>query len=325
MRQQVPIIIAVLALGAALGAGHARAGDALKIDKRTLKAANADYAIDAEYPQVGIASIDDDIKDWVEAEAADFRKSAAPDPQSATGAWTLDIGYSIERNDAKALAVLFTESTYTGGAHPNHGFRTFNYLLPDGARVDLAQVVDGRKGLARLSEIVGADLVKRIGGADGVSDAESIRSGTTPEWANFENFLLLPDALEFHFPPYQVAAYFAGPQEARVALAALRGVLRTDWRAPVASFDCAKAATPVEHAVCADATLARLDREVAQAYATRQHNVSGDAATAQALRTAQRTWLGHRDAACKDRTGATLAACLVGVYRTRLAELSQTP
>lgn len=298
----------------------------LPIEPHKIEAKSAAYEIAAQYPGTGVAGIDAEIKAWVDAEVAQFKKQAAPEPGSTLGPWTLDIAYTVERNDDEALALSFTESTYTGGAHGNHTFRTFNYLLPDGRRVDLAQILDGRNGLDKLSALAVADLDKRLGGPDGLSDAQWIRGGAGPEWINFENFLLLPDALKIEFPPYQVAAYAAGSQEVSVPLSALNGVLRADRRAPVASFDCAKAATPVERAVCADSTLARLDREVAQAYGVRLAAVEA-AADKQAIRAAQRRWLQRRDAACKDKeaAGAGLGACLAGVYRARLDELSAEP
>lgn len=308
-------ILLILAVTAAVPAQAA-----VPIQAHKIEAKSAAYEIVADYPSTAVASIDAEIKGWIDTEVARFKKHAAPEPGSALGAWTLDITYTVERNDAEVLALSFTYSTYTGGAHGNHTFRTFNYLLPDGRRVDLAQILDGRKGLDRLSTLAVADLDRQLGGPDGLSEPPWIRRGAGPDWINFENFLLLPDALKIEFPPYQVAAYAAGPQEVRIPLAALDGVLRADRRAAVASFDCGKASTPVERAVCADPELARLDREVAQAYGVRLAAVEAEA-DKQSIRAAQRRWLQRRDGACKDAA----AACLTGVYRVRLDELSAEP
>lgn len=311
---------------AAIVVAQAQAAGVPKIEARRIEAKSTAYAVDAEYPSTGVAAIDVEIKAWIDVEVARFKKQVAPEPGSTLGPWTLDIGYTVERNDAEVLALSFTASAYTGGAHGNPFLRTFNYLLPDGRRVDLAQILDGRKGLAKLSAFAVADLDKRLGGPDGMTDAQWIRRGAGPDWGNFENFLLLPAALKIQFPPYQVAAYAAGPQEVSVPLSVLDGVLRADRRAPVASFDCAEATTPIERAVCADAALARLDREVAQAYGA-QLAAAETGADKQAIRTAQRGWLQRRDAACKDKetAGDELGACLTGVYRVRVNELSAEP
>lgn len=308
-----------LAMLAFLAWPHAAGAAGLNVQQRTLKASSSDYEIDCAWPHTGVKAIDDELAAWVKQEAADFKTQSAPDPDSAAGAYTLDISYEVARNDAKGFAVLFTESTYTGGAHPNHDFIAFNYLMPDAWHVQLPEILDGSKALERLSALVTTDLTRQFREQDGATEPEWDKSGAGPEWSHFATFVLLPDALRIVFPPYQVASYAAGEQESRIPLSALRGVVRADWRAPVASFDCTKAATPVERAICADVPLARLDRDVAQAYGERLANVDS-AADKEAIRKRQRTWLGNRNGACTDQTA--LAACLTGVYRTRLAELA---
>lgn len=293
----------------------------LTIENKVVQAKSAAYEIKAEYPHTGVKAIDDELAGWVEGEVASFKEGTAATPDPGAAAWTLDIGYKVERNDAQMLSLLFTRSMYTGGAHGGLGFATYNYLLPDGARVDLAQVLDGKKALARLGELVVADLDKRLLTADGISDADWIKRGAGPQWGNYTHVLVLADALKIEFEPYQVAPWASGPQEVRVPMAALSGLLRKDWRKPVASFDCAKAATAIEKAICADAALARLDREVAQAFEQRLAQIES-AGDREAMRQVQRRWLGRRDAACADQSGVALGACLIGTYRTRLDELS---
>lgn len=75
---------------------------------------------------------------------------------------------------------------------------------------------------------------------------------------------------------------------------------------PRASFDCAKAGTPTEKAICHDPALAALDLALSQAYQARLAREAG-------LRQQQRGWLRARDAGCgEDR------ACLKAFIRTRL-------
>lgn len=313
------ILLAIELVALATGASAAAAG--LNVRNKTIQAKTADYEITAAYPQTGVKSVDDAIGTWVRDTVAQFKNEAAPDPDSAAGAWTLDLDYEVKRNDAAVFAVLVSEHDYTGGAHPNHGFTSFNFLMPDGRRVELPEILDGARGLQRLSALATADLVKRLSVPEVGIDPDGIRRGAGPEWSNFEIFLLQPDALEIIFPPYQVASYADGTQQARIPMDALRGALRRDWRAPAASFDCAKASTPVEQAICADVALARLDREIAAEYAGQLAVASGPAAR-QAITARQRHWLGNRDSACRDQPEASRVACLSGVYRIRLAELA---
>ncbi|WP_088625666.1 lysozyme inhibitor LprI family protein [Oceanicola sp. 22II-s10i] len=75
------------------------------------------------------------------------------------------------------------------------------------------------------------------------------------------------------------------------------------------SFDCTKAGTPTEYAICDNDELARLDVALAEAYArARARGEPG-------LRDRQRAWIKERD-----RCGANVA-CLAGSMRQRLAEL----
>jgi uncharacterized protein len=75
----------------------------------------------------------------------------------------------------------------------------------------------------------------------------------------------------------------------------------------------------MEHAICSDPALARLDRQVAEAYgATLRTGM--DAAAKDAERQKQREWLATRDQTC-----GPVPACLDGLYRDRLAALRQSP
>lgn len=81
------------------------------------------------------------------------------------------------------------------------------------------------------------------------------------------------------------------------------------------SFDCARAATRVEKAICDDGMLASLDRLVARALRFAQ---DADPAGAEALRAEQRRWLEARDAAFK---GLDNVGPLVRTFEKRLRAL----
>ena len=317
MRFPLPALAAVLVSAAA-----ATAAPLPVADGEITRSTNS-YEVEAHYPRTGLAAIDDAIEGHVDGAIADFVKTAEEDLSSAGGGepledlrYGLDIGYDTARNDDSLFAVLFSQSVATGGAHPNHYFASFNFLRPDGWRVFLPEIFDAR-GLKRISELAVADLTEQLAGPDGMSDADWIKDGAGPSWDNFADFVLLPESLVIHFPPYQVAAYAAGPQEVEIPLDEVSAFLRPDWRAPAASFDCGKAGTAVEKAICADVALARLDRDVASAYGIALKFASDDAAR-DVVRKAQRAWLSTRDKSC----GGDVE-CLSDLYRTRLAELKE--
>ncbi|MBU4611383.1 DUF1311 domain-containing protein [Achromobacter sp. GG226] len=82
-----------------------------------------------------------------------------------------------------------------------------------------------------------------------------------------------------------------------------------------ASFDCARAATPTEQAICERPALAEQDRALAEVYARRLGLAkAGNAQTVDALRASQRAWLKTRDRCGRD------ADCLQASYTQRIAE-----
>lgn len=83
-----------------------------------------------------------------------------------------------------------------------------------------------------------------------------------------------------------------------VAIIALQGAAQAASPAPRPSFDCARASSQVERAICADPRLARADAELAQVYRRRLAEL--DAPAAAALRDEQRWFLEIRDARYAD-------------------------
>ena len=63
------------------------------------------------YPHTGVKAIDDEIVAWVNAEVAALKEQGPPDPEWATGAYSLDIDYEVARNDAAVFGVRFNEMT----------------------------------------------------------------------------------------------------------------------------------------------------------------------------------------------------------------------
>jgi uncharacterized protein YecT (DUF1311 family) len=314
-----------LALALMIAAAFAASPALAKLPVKPVKIAikHKQYEIDIAYPQTGNKSVDAAIADWAKKETSDFKSDAAGnDGDSSIGGYTLDIEYDVARNDDEIFAVVFTESTFEGGAHPNTNFRTMNFLMPDGWQVYLPEVFTDA-GLKKISQLAIADLNKQLTSPDEMSDKDWIARGAGPDWDNFGDFTLLPDALDIQYAPYNVAAYAAGPQETKIPMAPLKPFLRTNWRAPAASFDCTKAAAAIEKTICSDAALARLDRSVAEAYTQQIGNADNDTAK-KPVREAQRTWLAKRKTACP-QSGAGAVGCLTAFYDARLKVLNAPP
>ncbi|VXC98352.1 conserved exported hypothetical protein [Pseudomonas sp. 8Z] len=89
--------------------------------------------------------------------------------------------------------------------------------------------------------------------------------------------------------------------------------------AEAASFDCAKASHPIEHAICADAQLSALDERLASTFRRiRQFSASGDSS----LLEEQRAWLRDTRQQC---AAGDVAGCVRQRYEWRLQELSEQP
>lgn len=93
--------------------------------------------------------------------------------------------------------------------------------------------------------------------------------------------------------------------------------------AAAASFDCGKAATPFEHAICDNDELSALDERLAVTYATASGGLSDTALAA--IRADQRAWLAYAQKACT-RDAKPLAggsydergqSCLADLFRSR--------
>lgn len=95
------------------------------------------------------------------------------------------------------------------------------------------------------------------------------------------------------------------------------------------TFDCARAQGEVESLICKDASLAALDRKLAEAYKAASAKATGDLATQ--LRTEQRGWVKGRNDCWKAKgqqtwitatwTVDTVKGCIDAQYRVRTSEL----
>lgn len=313
MIRAVLVLLGVVLLASAAHANVTVADKAIARKSRLLE-------VDVHYPVTGRPAIDTLLAGYAQARMAEVTaEDAASDPGHT---YSVHLAYRVTRNDDKFFAVFFTGDQYMGGAHPNPFEESFVFLMPGAARVFLPELVDGARGMSRLSNLAIADLTKRfLAKPDGaMTTADWIKTGTTPAQLAQTAFEWNPDALVLHFGAYAVAPYAAGRQEVRIPMSAIAGILRPDPRAPAPSFACAKAAGAIEKAICADAALARLDRQVAEAYARKRDTDFNPKARLAALE-AQRAWLKARDQGCATAD----AACLSKSYQSRRAALEANP
>lgn len=100
--------------------------------------------------------------------------------------------------------------------------------------------------------------------------------------------------------------------------------------AQAASFDCAKATTPYERAICGNDALSRADERLAKTYATASGGLSAPALAG--LRAGQRQWLDFITRACTDdaeplavsEIDEQTARCLLNFFNSRSEALEQS-
>lgn len=85
--------------------------------------------------------------------------------------------------------------------------------------------------------------------------------------------------------------------------------------APALAVDCTRAASAIDHAICANPKIKQADAELTRLYTQVRDAVAPSARVA--LLRQQKAWIARRDAGCK-----TAAPCLDAAYRARVAALT---
>ncbi len=134
-----------------------------------------------------------------------------------------ELDYELFEHGDRYISLLYTIYEYTGGAHGNTVFHTFIFDHFEQRALDLENLfADTTAALEVIAPLVQADLHAQMGE---MADAAWIAAGAGPDPENYRNVVLTPDALVFYFPPYQVAAYAAGPFTVALPLADVAGLL----------------------------------------------------------------------------------------------------
>jgi len=93
--------------------------------------------------------------------------------------------------------------------------------------------------------------------------------------------------------------------------------------APADAFDCSKASTIIERAICADSELKAADDGMSDAYAALRESMKGRERNM--LQLAQKRWLKLREDRCGADSGAALTSCLLAFTKDRRLLLEGAP
>ncbi len=180
------------------------------------------------------------MQGWVQNTVSSFKQPAGTDLNlttltadeaekmglSAEHKYTLQTSYLIGSSE-HTISYIFTVYVDTGGAHGNIFFKTFVFDKNTGNLLSLSDLFQNNVDyLNALSSMARTRLAASLGTS---GDTKVIQAGTTPDDANFQNFFFDGTDFVVVFPPYQVAAYAAGPQTLRIASADLKNILKSTY------------------------------------------------------------------------------------------------
>ena len=203
--------------------------------KRTIQMEDDISKIDIEYPQITNVSkrVNDDIQKIIDTRVTEFKKIARENEQAridtnkqlpaneqrparpdANDYWySLYVRYSAGVMNAQKVSMVFFIDEYSGGAHGNKSFISYNYDLAQNKEIKLADLFPNEPDyLQRISAYAYADIAKQMktNNPDMEVDLSWIKTGTEPQLDNFSNFTIGENSITLYIPPYQVAAYAYG-------------------------------------------------------------------------------------------------------------------
>lgn len=199
------------------------------------------YIVEVEYPAFeGMDNINQLIKAQIMSEIDTFKKSVAefdeerdPEFDEALGDMTSGFytNYTIYGNTDGFISIGFENSIYYEGAAHGMTYTTvFNYDLIEDREILLGHMFIGDNDyISAVSYTVIPELNSKLN-EDEFAEDEWIAEGAGSELENFEAFTLTETSFIFHFDPYQVAAYAAGPQQVEVPFRSFWAILDPKWR-----------------------------------------------------------------------------------------------
>lgn len=134
--------------------------------------------------------------------------------------YTSELDAQVMRSDSTVVSILFTVSSFSGGAHPNYGYQTVNFDSRTGKELALEDALEDGQ-LDKLPELLSTKLLemyppetfyassKDLVGTIRAALEDTGKDGTDSggvTWT-FGN-----DGIRFYFAPYEIAPYAAGAQ-----------------------------------------------------------------------------------------------------------------
>lgn len=205
----------------------------------TYKDESDTYIIDIEYPKLDYTEkINAQIKELIDTDVELFIKETESLDLTAeeieefnygkSGLW---ITYTTYLLNDDYISIAFENSIYdSGAAHPYSYTEVFNYDVKNDKELLLADMFVPD---TMFWETISYSVIPKLNlllYEDEFANDEWIEEGAGPDPENFTTFNITEDGFVFHFAPYQVAAYVAGPQKIEVPFSEVSAILMPEWQ-----------------------------------------------------------------------------------------------
>lgn len=145
--------------------------------------------------------------------------------KAAALTYSLNVGFHTY-SSGLFVSYEFDVFVDTGGPHPNNLYKTLVFDL-DGHTVSIGDLFANDTYLARISQAAQAQVAAELKKSAGASATSTIiTEGLSAKPENFQNFVVDSDRIRIFIPPYQAAAYAAGPFEVQIPLVDVKDILK---------------------------------------------------------------------------------------------------
>lgn len=199
-----------------LGVQAAAAGQAFITGQREINESSATKKIEISYPVVSDPRLAREIDRFIKELVASF-KSVEASPGGGPTPWDLSVTWESTQSP-EFLNILLHISDYSGGAHPNQDMKTFSYSTRKNKIMNLDDIFLQQQAALRIIAKRAREILRAKLTRDDMLDEGMLNEGTEPIEKNFSLFTISNYYMTFYFLPYQVAAYAAGMQEAKIPL-----------------------------------------------------------------------------------------------------------
>lgn len=208
-----------------------------KIAEKNTSNTEAAYDLDVTYPFLEITNSESKIKsgiesfnEFIETKTDGFISMITLSPASpgAQSNYTV-VTYRVLSSNNKSISGIFDMEFYTGGAHPNTTYISFNFDLEEEKPIEITDLLKESNDLADLSEMAKQKVIEKLNeqsySDEDITEMGMLDDGTKPILLNYQMFAFDEEKIYIYFPPYQVAPYALGSFEIEISRSELNGIV----------------------------------------------------------------------------------------------------